>query len=288
MRFPPEFMLSIAEVREGKEELLNKKITIAGLGWLGKAFASSLISLGYTVKGSVTDSSKAQELSGAGITAHPVVLTEGGVTGEVGAFLSDTDVLVIMIPPGLRKNTGANYALKMAHFLHEIENASIKKVILVSSTSVYDDDQGHVTEKDIPKPQSNAAKQLYDVEQIFFNTPAFETTIVRFGGLFGGNRNPVRFLAGRTGLSNGDAPVNMIHREDCIGILLSIIQKDAFGYIFNAVAPQHPTKRFYYTEQAKQLDLTPPEYDEEGDVVFKKVDSTSIPDVLGYTFKIGL
>lgn len=267
---------------------MNKRITIAGLGWLGKAFAATLINVGYTVKGSVTDTNKAKELSEKGITAHPMVITEGGVTGKIDTLLSDTDVLVIMIPPGLRRNSGANYALKMAHFLHEIEKTSIRKVILVSSTSVYDDDQGHVTEKDIPKPQSNAGKQLYDVEQLFFNTPAFETTIVRFGGLFGGSRNPVKFLAGRTGLSNGDAPVNMIHREDCIGILVSIIQKNAFGHIFNAVSPQHPTKRDYYTAQAEKLDLTPPEYDKEGDTIFKKVDSTSVAEVLGYTFKVAL
>ncbi len=267
---------------------MNKKITIAGLGWLGNAFASTLLSLGYTVKGSVTDTAKAQEMTRRGVVAYPIVLTETGVTGKIDTLLSDTDVLAIMIPPGLRRNTGANYALKMAHFLHEIENAAIKKVILISSTSVYDDAQGEVTEKDIPKPQSNAAKQLYDVEQIFFNTSAFETTIVRFGGLFGGSRNPVRFLAGRKGLSNGNAPVNMIHREDCIGILLSIIQKNAFGHIFNAVAPQHPTKREYYTAQAEKLDLTAPQYDEEGDVVFKKVDSTSVYDVLGYEFKVAL
>ena len=267
---------------------MNKKITIAGLGWLGNAFASTLLSFGYTVKGSVTDTAKAQEVTRRGIAAYPIVLTETGVTGKIDTFLSDTDVLAIMIPPGLRRNTGANYALKMAHFLHEIENAAIKKVILISSTSVYDDAQGEVTEKDVPKPQSNAAKQLYDVEQIFFNTPAFETTIVRFGGLFGGSRNPVRFLAGRKGLSNGNAPVNMIHREDCIGILLSIIQKNAFGHIFNAVAPQHPTKREYYTAQAEKLGLTAPQYDEEGDVVFKKVDSTSVYDVLGYEFKVAL
>lgn len=267
---------------------MNKRITIAGLGWLGNAFASTLINLGYTVKGSVTDSGKAQELTEGGIMAFPLILTEGGVTGDVESLLSDTDVLAIMIPPGLRRNTGVNYALRMAHFLHQIEQSSIKKVILVSSTSVYDDDQGHVTEKDVPEPQSNAAKQLYDVEQIFFNTPAFETTIVRFGGLFGGSRNPVRFVAGRKGLSNGDAPVNMIHREDCIGILLSIIQKNVFGDMFNAVAPQHPTKREYYTAQAEKLDLETPEYDIEGDANFKMVDSIRIDSVLSYTFKVTL
>ncbi len=267
---------------------MNKRITIAGLGWLGNAFASTLISHGYIVKGSVTDSNKAQEITERGIPAFPLVLTEGGVTGKVESLLSDTDVLVIMIPPGLRRNTGANYALKMAHFLHQIEQSSITKVILVSSTSVYDNHQGHVTEKDIPEPQSNAAKQLYDVEQIFFNTPAFNTTIVRFGGLFGGNRNPVRFLAGRKGLSNGNAPVNMIHREDCVGILLSIIQKNVFGHMFNAVAPQHPTKQEYYKAQAEKLDLEAPEYNIEGDTVFKQVDSVRIDSVLDYTFKVTL
>lgn len=267
---------------------MNKRITIAGLGWLGKALASTLMNLGYTVKGSVTDTAKAKELSAKGITAYPIVLTETGVTGKIDTLLADTDVLIIMIPPGLRRNTGANYALKMAHFLHQVEQASIEKVILISSTSVYDDDQGHVTEKDIPKPQSNAAKQMYDVEQIFFNTSAFETTIVRFGGLFGGSRNPVRFLAGRKGLSNGNAPVNMIHRDDCIGILLSIIQKNAFGHIFNAVSPEHPTKRDYYTAQAKKLDLTAPQYEDEDEAVFKQVDSTSIEAILAYHFKVAL
>ena len=244
---------------------MNKNITIAGLGWLGQPFAAALIKQGYIVKGSVTDATKAKTLSTQGFEAHKVLLTEAGTTGALTTFLKDTDVLAIMIPPGLRRNTGTNYALKMAHFLHEIEASQIKKVILVSSTAVYDDSQGLVTEKIRPNPQSNASKQLYDVEQIFFNTASFECSIVRFGGLYGGNRNPVRFLAGRKGLNNGEAPVNLIHREDCIGILTAIIKQDAFGHIFNAVTPQHPTKKEYYTKQAAILGLEPPHYEKKED-----------------------
>ena len=96
---------------------MNKKITIAGLGWLGQAFAARLTTLGYTVKGSVTDAQKAKKLTQNGIPAYPVTIAEGGTSGLVDTLLSDTDVLVIMIPPGLRRNTGANYALKMVHFL---------------------------------------------------------------------------------------------------------------------------------------------------------------------------
>lgn len=264
---------------------MNKKITIAGLGWLGQPFATKLNLLGYTVKGSVTDTEKAKEITKSGIAAYPVVIAEAGVSGMVTTLLADTDVLIIMIPPGLRRNTGANYALKMAHFLHKIEQSDLEKVILISSTSVYDDSQGTVTEKDIPQPQTNAGKQLYDVEQIFFNTPAFKTTVVRFGGLFGGSRNPVKFLAGRKGLTNGTAPVNMIHREDCIGILMAIIQQDAFGHIINAVAPSHPSKESYYTQQATKLGLEPPQYSNEETQSYKQVDSVVVSSLLDYSFK---
>lgn len=264
---------------------MNKNITIAGLGWLGQPFAAALIKKGYRVKGSVTDFTKAKTLKANGLDAFRVVLTEGGTVGATSSFLENTDVLAIMIPPGLRGNTGANYALKMAHFLHEIEASQIKKVILVSSTSVYDDSQGKVTEKDHPKPERNAAKQLFEVEQLFFNSPSFTASIVRFGGLFGGSRNPVRFLSGRTGLNNGNAPVNMIHRDDCIGILQSIIEQDAFGHIFNAVIPQHPVKKDYYTSQAEKLGLAPPAYtNTDGEEQYKQVDSVHLRELLQYSF----
>ena len=264
---------------------MNKNITIAGLGWLGKPLAASLVKKGYTVKGSVTDKAKTKTLKANGLEAFQIVLTEVGTIGTTTHFLKNTDVLAIMIPPGLRRNTGANYALKMAHFLHEVEASQIKKVILVSSTSVYDDSQGTVTEKDHPKPERNAAKQLFEVEQIFFNCPSFTTSIVRFGGLFGGSRNPTRLLAGRKGLNNGNAPVNMIHRDDCIGILQSIIAQDAFGHIFNAVTPQHPVKKEYYTKQAVLLGLEPPEYNENKvEEQFKQVNSVHLSEILQYTF----
>lgn len=264
---------------------MNKNITIAGLGWLGKPFAASLIKKGYRVKGSVTDQTKVASLKTLGFDTHKVVLTEGGTVGQTDTFLAGTDVLVIMIPPGLRGNTGTNYALKMAHFLHTIEASQVAKVILVSSTSVYDDSQGKVTEKDRPKPELNAAKQLYEVEQLIFNATSFRASIVRFGGLYGDNRNPVRFLAGRQGLNNGAAPVNLIHRDDCIGILTAIIKQDAFGHIFNAVTPQHPSKRDYYTRQALDKNLEPPSYNEDTqDEVFKQVDSVNLREVLDYNF----
>ena len=263
---------------------MGKTIGIAGLGWLGKPFAQKLSTMGYRVKGSVTTAQKATTLQASGFDAYPLNITENGVLGSPQGFLKNVEILVIMIPPGLRRHTGADYVLKMSHFLTEIEKANVSKVIFVSSTSVYGSEQGIVTEKIAPKPENEAGKQLFQVEQLFFNMSHIQTSIVRFGGLIGGNRQPVRYLAGRKDLNGGNAPVNMIHRDDCINILTGIIFKDAFGHIFNAVHPSHPLKKDYYLQKANDLQLEPPTFNTQEEQ-HKQVDSVNLKEVLEYTFQ---
>lgn len=264
---------------------MNKTIAIAGLGWLGQALAQRLNFLGYNVKGSVTTLDKASMLQNNGIEAYPLEISEQGIEGEVKALLKSADCLIIMIPPGLRRNTGADYVLKMNHFLKEIKQARVKKIILISSTSVYDDSQGNVTEKDNPQPETNAGKQLKEVENIFLNSNELQTSLVRFGGLIGGSRQPVKYLAGRKDLNDGNAPVNLIHRDDCINILVEILKQNAFNTTFNAVNPEHPKKEDYYIKKAKELGLEPPSFAENlEDEVYKQVNSENLKTVLNYSF----
>ncbi len=264
---------------------MSKTIAIAGLGYLGLSLAQRLQMLGYIIKGSVTSQKKAIDYSSKGINTMDIEIGESGIDGNIEGFLKDTDCLVILIPPGLRRNNGADHVLKMTHFLEAIKKNDVKNVILVSSTSVYDDDQGAVTEKDEPKPTTNSGKQLLQVEQLFFVSEGLNTTIVRFGGLFGGSRNPVKYLAGRKDLNDGDAPVNLIQRKDCLSILSKIIQKEKFGFIFNAVNPEHPLKKNYYVKKANDLGLIPPTFStEETEETFKKVDSMQIQELLDFRF----
>lgn len=269
--------------------MINKTIAIAGLGWLGQPLAYRLATLGYTVKGSVTTVEKATLLQQNGFEVYPVEISEKGIDGEINALLNNSECLIIMVPPGLRKNTGSDYVLKMAHFLEAINKSEVSKIILISSISVYDDSQGKVTEKVEPKPQTIAGKQLRQVEELFSNSERLQTTIVRFGGLIGGSRNPAKYLAGRKELADGNAPVNLIHREDCINILVKILKEDAFGKVFNAVNPYHPKKADYYIQKAKELGLEPPTFMEaDSNEIFKQVDSENLKTVLNYSFKISI
>lgn len=265
---------------------MTKTITIIGLGWLGQPLAHRFMNLGYNVKGSVSTIEKATMLQQHGFNAFPLEISENGIKGEIKSLLQDTDYLIIMIPPGLRRNTGADFVLKMAHFLEVLKKSAVAKVILVSSISVYSDFQGSVSENDRPRPETNSGKQLLQVEALFTNSEEFQTTIVRFGGLIGGSRQPVRYLAGRTDLTDGNAPVNLIHRDDCVHILMEIVKQDAFGKIFNAVNPHHPLKSDYYIQKAKELGLVPPTFAKnDPDAVIKQVDSENLQSVLDYVFK---
>lgn len=268
---------------------MNKTIAIAGMGWLGQPLAYRLATFGYTIKGSVTTVEKAAILQQNGFDAYPVEISESGIIGEIEALLNNVDFLIIMIPPGLRKNTGADYVLKMSHLLEAIKVSAVSKIILISSTSVYDDSQGNVTEKDEPKPQTMAGKQLRQVEELFFNSEELQTTIVRFGGLIGGSRQPAKYLAGRKNLADGNAPVNLIHRDDCINILIEIVKQEAFGKVFNAVNPSHSKKAEYYFQKTKELGLEPPTFaDTDSNEIFKKVDSENLKNILNYSFKTSI
>lgn len=268
---------------------MSKTVAIAGMGWLGQPLAIHLSKLGYSVKGSVTSLEKSTQLQQRGFESYRVLISENGVHGQINMLLQDVDYAVVMIPPGLRKNTGADFVLKMKHFLEEIRNAGIPKVILISSTSVYDDSQGKVTESVQPLAETINGKQLREVEELFMNCDKIKTTIVRFGGLMGGSRKPIRYLVGRKDLAGGEAPVNLIHRDDCIHIISEIILQDAFGKVFNAVHPDHPKKSDYYIDKANKLGLEPPSFSKPVfHETFKQIDSENLSSILGYEFKRAL
>jgi nucleoside-diphosphate-sugar epimerase len=157
-------------------------------------------------------------------------------------------------------------------------------VIFVSSTSVYADDNSEVTESTIPKPETEAGKQLLEVETLLQNNNHFKTTVVRFGGLIGENRHPIHFLAGRTGIENPEAPINLIHQEDCIEIIIKILNNEVWNETFNAVAPFHPTRFDYYTQKAMDLNLPLPKFDFNKKSVGKTISSQKAENVLAYKF----
>ena len=275
---------------------MNKKISILGCGWLGLPLAKSLLSKGYEVKGSTTSESKLEVLKNAGILPFQIQLEENQIIGNMEDFLQKIDVLVIDIPPGLRKEVSTSnemtFVNKIKTLIPYIEKSGIQKVVFVSSTSVFGDSFPiiEITEETKPNPDTESGKQLVISETLLQSNPHFKTTVIRFGGLLGDDRHPVKFLAGRANVENPDAPVNMIQREDCIGIIeksLDFARDDSWEWnqTFNAVAPQHPTRKAYYHKKAENLNLPLPTFAENSESKGKMISSKKIETILGYSFQ---
>ena len=271
----------------------NKQISILGCGWLGLPLAESLIKKGFSVNGSTTSLEKISLLQKNGIKAFQIEILETKITGEIHSFLENSELLIIDIPPKLRKNNTENFVSKIQTLNTFIEKTNVKNVIFVSSTSVYADmpldsargDKNYITENTTANPDTESGKQLLKAENLLQCNKNFKTTIIRFGGLIGENRHPIHFLAGRKNFENPQAPINLIHQTDCIGIIETIINQDFFGEIYNAVAPFHPTRKSYYIQKATELKLHLPEFDEDKPSNGKTVLSTKIEINLNYKFQ---
>ncbi|WP_081210388.1 NAD(P)H-binding protein [Salegentibacter sediminis] len=261
-------------------------ISILGTGWLGLPLAEALIEAEHSVKGSVTRRERMEQLQDAGITPFQIKIFPEGVQGDLTSFLGHSEILIINIPPGLRSDPEADFVGKIGRIINYIEKSPVEKVIFVSSTSVYEDreDFPEYTEEDEPNGTSDAAKQLIASEKMLMENEYFQTTVVRFGGLIGPARHPVNYFAGKTGVKNPKAPVNLIQQEDCIEIITQIIKKEAWGKIFNAAYPEHPTKEDYYTKTAKEKNLKAPEFEKNGVSKGKKISSVELKEVLGFEY----
>ena len=268
-----------------------KQISILGCGWLGLPLAEALMEKGYLVKGSTTSSEKLSVIENLGIQPFWIVLESNNVSGDIKTFLQGSETLIIDIPPKLRGNSKENFIGKIATLIPFIEKSAIENVLFVSSTSVYGDTSTalSVTEETKTCPETESGRQLVAVEQLLQTNIHFKTTILRFGGLIGEDRHPIRFLAGRKNLENPKAPINLIHQTDCIGIIMTILrqaQNDKWEWIetFNAAAPFHPSREAYYTQKAIDLGLELPQFNSESPTFGKTILSTKVENVLGYTF----
>lgn len=260
------------------------QISILGCGWLGLPLAKALLKKGFLVKGSTTSMEKIPLIKTAGIEPFIIQLEEKKISDSITDFLADSQILIVDIPPKLRGNSNENFVAKIATLIPFIENSTIDKVLFVSSTSVYGEDNGLVTDETPLNPDTEGGRQLAIVESLLQKNSRFETTILRFGGLIGEDRNPVWFLSGRENIENPDAPINLIHQEDCIGIIEKIIELDSWNKTYNAVAPFHPTRKEYYTQKAIDLNLALPKFAASNTMAGKTILSDTLKNSLQYSF----
>jgi nucleoside-diphosphate-sugar epimerase len=256
-------------------------VSILGCGWLGVPLAKQFLKKGFSVKGSVTSNEKFGLLSNTGISPYRVVLSDTEIILDDPDFFK-CDVLVISIPPSRIEKIEQVFPSQIRRLIPFILNSGIRKVIFISSTSVYPDQNQVAREEDLLVPDKASGKALLAAENLLNEQSWFETTIVRFGGLIGADRNPARFLM-KSSQPIANAPVNLIHQDDCIGIISAIIEQELWGETLNACCPEHPMKKDFYEKAASMAGLPTPVISEEL-AGFKTIDSSKLIHLLNYQF----
>ncbi|MES2826877.1 MAG: NAD(P)H-binding protein [Bacteroidota bacterium] len=260
-----------------------KTISILGCGWYGTSLAKALIDANFNVKASTTSADKLQTLKALGASEYLVNLGEHQ-TQERSDFFT-CDVLIISIPP--KRHTGEHqaYPVKIKIIAENAKRAGVKKVIMISSTSIYGDVNKEITEKHPLSPDTDSGRAIRQAEMIIKSHTEFDSTVLRFGGLIGPGRNLGKFFAGKKAISNGLAPVNLLHLEDCVGLTMHIIKSNAFGHIFNVCSPDHPTRKKLYTLVSKCSGLEPPDFIEEL-LNWKLVNGNFVSSTLNYKYLV--
>lgn len=269
-----------------------QKISIIGLGWLGLPLARYLKSLGYSIKGSCTTEEKAALLKAEGLDTYAFKLDPHPI-GRGFHSLFDTDILVVNIPPKSRTMPESFHPEQIKFLKALAQQHGVKKVIFVSSTSVYPDLWQEARESDFLDQNTVGSPSILQAERLIWDSSDMDKTIIRFGGLLGVDRIPGKYFSGKSQVV-GDSPVNYIHQQDAVAMISWIISQGLWNEVFNGVAPLHPARREVYEKNAEMMGFpTPLSYAEPGSpwkkVMADKILSTGFeflyPDPLDFSYR---
>ncbi|GGO71018.1 SDR family oxidoreductase [Bowmanella pacifica] len=227
-----------------------KTIGICGCGWLGFPLALQLTRSGHKVLGTSRSENKLALLLQQNISAYRFSL------GELLPWSSPPDVLVLNLPPGRRQFDEQSFTKDMTTLIQQaLEQQS--KILFISSTSIYGQALGEITEQHMPQPDTASAKAHLRLEQQILQSG--QGSILRLAGLIGPGRHPVKQLSGRV-LDKGEQKVNLVHQQDVITAIEAIIQQGQWQQVFHLSATEHPSRAEFYTWAAAKAGLNAPQF----------------------------
>ncbi len=262
-------------------------IGIIGLGWLGLPLAKELQKKGYRVKGSTTSTDKMELLQKQVSEVCFLKLENGYCIGDLSNFLSEVSVLVITLPPKYASPAFDFYLDHLRVLLEHTKKKGIQKLIFTSSTGVFKDTSPIAIYTETSKPVAHDQKStvLIEAEKLIANqTTHTSVSIVRLGGLVGIDRQPAKYLSGKE-LKNPEAPINLVHLDDAVGIICAIINSSRPAHWYHAVYPLNETRQVYYCHKTETLNMPEPVIKEAATSFGKKVTSEFTQTDLNYTYK---
>lgn len=241
-----------------------KTVSIVGLGWLGFPLAQHLKRAGWNVKGSKRTLEGGEEMRLRRVVCYPLDITpQLNASPDDLALLLEADSLIINIPPSAHFFEPQAYVEGVQRLVNEAILQGVNHFIFISSISIFPQQSATFDENSPIEPDSEVGKALLELEQWLANLTEVDCDILRLGGLVGLDRHPVYHLAGKSVISGGSQPVNLVHLTDCILAIESLLETAGGFRCYHLVASQHPHRQVYYQTMAKRFGLPTPEFEAE-------------------------
>lgn len=249
-------------IRDRSTPVNSLSVGIIGCGWLGKALAASLLEQGALVQATSSQPCNVAQLNEQGIAAQQLLLPSN-VEQLTQHDIFTQQCLVIAITPQFKQGRN-DYAIKVAQLVDAATKGGlVQHIVLLSSTAVYQGLEGIVDENTnlnlMESGPMNKTQSLNAAEQAVLNFNR-QGCVLRLAGLVGPERHPGKFLQAKRTLKNSTAPVNLIHQQDAVGLIMSLLTSASVKGVFNGVSDTHVTKSVYYQSAAKSLGLELPTF----------------------------
>jgi len=237
----------------------NRKCLIVGCGYVGLPLGAELARRGHEVFGLRRSVLAEAEMKSAGITPLHADITQ---PDSLKNLPRDFDWVVNCSASG---GGGADDYRKVylegnRNLIAWLAGSPLKKFVYTSSTSVYAQNDGSVvTEKSFAEPETDAAKVLVETEKLLVAAAAnrkFPAVILRVAGIYGPGRGHAfkQFLRGEARIEgDGSRWLNMIHRDDLIGVIIAALERGTPGEIYNAADNAPPSQLEFFTWLAMKL-----------------------------------
>jgi nucleoside-diphosphate-sugar epimerase len=227
------------------------RVLIVGCGYVGVPLGEALKQDGHEVFGLRRTPEGLEELSQAGI--EPLV---GDITKptDLDALPGPFDWVVNTVSStrgGLEEYRDV-YLQGTKNLMEWLSGQPIKKFVYTSSTSVYGQTDSSVVRESSPTEPANPTSQvLVETENLLQEAAAnhqFPAVILRAAGIYGPDRGHLflKYLKNEARISEkGLRLINMIHRDDLVGLIIAALKTGRPGEIYNA-ADDEPVAQIHF------------------------------------------
>ncbi len=227
--------------------MVGRRVAVLGCGYVGMALIERLTRAGHECVGTTTTPARVDEIRATGARCVVIELAEADRLREL---LIDREIVYLLVAAGARRRDYRGVYLDGAKsVLRAAAGSAVQRIVYTSSTGVYGQDDGSwVDEDSLTEPTSENGGVLLEAEKCLLGSTA-SVAVLRLSGIYGPGRDPVTRVTRNAGceLNNGDAYVNLIHRDDIVAALVALVDTPYTG-VLNLSDDCPTTRRTYYDE----------------------------------------